>query len=171
MPPALVPKRVEDFIFYYYAKLVMAPSAGFKANYRFVIDAYKRLRSGRIHISDYDREIQRLAQQRDRCAYCQKKTIALEPSEVVPRSMGGPIGMHNQVLACTPCRRSKEGRDLLDWWRNTMGRHHDDLPRVPAGLYLKQAYEAHRVHFTLGEKCTDLAQLFSILPPSAPGMA
>lgn len=60
MPPRAVPKRVRDFILYYYAKLVIAPSAGEKGNYRFVMDRFKRLTSGEISMSDYDREIQKL---------------------------------------------------------------------------------------------------------------
>jgi len=51
--------------------------------------------------------------------------------------------------------------DLVEWWRTVKRQHHDTLPRVPIGLYLKLAYERHTVDFTLGEKCTDLAQLFA----------
>ncbi len=163
MPPPLVPKRVEDFIFYYYAKLVIAPSAGYPKNYRFIVDSYKKLRAGEIRMSDYERELQRLARQPGVCAYCGKREHNVAPSEVVPRSMGGPIGIHNQVLACERCQGSKEGRDLVDWWRNVMGRHHDTLPRVPAGLYLKLAHEAHQINFSLRARCTDLAQLFRLL--------
>ena len=30
--------------------------------------------------------------------------------------------------------------------------HHDTLPRVPVGLYLKLVFELHTVNFTLAEK-------------------
>ena len=163
MPAPFVRRRVEDFIFYYYAKLVIAPSAGFEGHYRFVVDAYKRLKAGEIHMSDYERELLRLAQQPRLCTYCGARDQEVEPSEIIPRSLGGPVGIHNLVLACRPCAASKEGRDLVDWWRNVMGRHHDTLPRVPTGLYLKLAYEFHHVNFTLRAKCTDLAQVFQLL--------
>lgn len=87
----------------------------------------------------------------------------LAPSEVVPKSMGGPIGIHNVVMACPPCSKSKEGRDLVQWWRDVRKQGHNTLPRVPKGQYLKLAFEMHRVNFTLREECTDLAQLFTIL--------
>jgi len=163
LPASLVPRRVEDFILYYYAKLVIAPSAGFAKNYRFVVDEYKKLRNGEIRMSDYDRELLHLAQQPSVCSYCGCKDAEAKPSEIVPRSLGGPIGIHNLVMACQKCRESKEGRDLVDWWQNVLGRHHDDLPRLPAGLYLKLAYEAHKINFSLGAKCTDLAQVFPML--------
>lgn len=160
MPPPLVPKRVEDIIFYYYAKLVIAPSSGFAKNYRFVIDAYKKLKSGKLRMSDYDRELHRLAGQPGLCAYCGDRVVNTIASQVVPASRGGPIGIHNQVLACRECAQSKEEMDLVDWWRNVRGQHHDTLPRVPIGLYLKLAYERHKVRFTLGDECSDLTQLF-----------
>lgn len=163
MPAPFVPRRVEDFIFYYYAKLVIAPSSGFRKNYRFIVDTYKRLRLGEIRMSDYDRELLHLSQQTDSCAYCGKPGSNLLPSEIVPRSMGGPIGIHNLVMACPSCHKSKEGRDLVQWWRDVRRQHHDTLPRVPVGLYLKVAFELHAVNFTLGEKCADLADLFSLL--------
>lgn len=162
MPAPFLPKRVEDFIFYYYAKLVIAPSAGFKKNYRFVVDTYKRLKAGEIRMSDYDRELLHLAQQSDSCAYCGRSGANLKPSEVVPRSIGGPIGIHNLVMACPSCYKSKEGKDLVQWWREVRREHHDTLPRVPAGLYLKLAFELHKVNFTLGEECSDLAHLFAL---------
>jgi hypothetical protein len=151
---------VEDFILYYYAKLVIAPSAGFEGNYRFIVDTYKRLKGGEIRMSDYDRELLHLAQQPNLCAYCGCANARVVPSEVVPRPLGGPIGVHNQVLACSRCAESKGERDLVDWWRNVRGGHHDTLPRIPTGLYLKIAYEAHQVNFSLREHCTDLGQLF-----------
>jgi hypothetical protein len=165
MPAAFVRKQVEDFIFYYYAKLVIAPSAGFKGNYRFVVDAYKRLKAGTIRMSDYDRELVRLAEQSGVCAYCGTNGEVC-PSQIVPQSLGGPVGIHNLVLACEKCDQSKNGRDLVDWWRHGLGRSHDTLPRIAIGLYLKIAYEFHRINFTLNEKCTDLVQLFPILAKS-----
>lgn len=70
MPSRAVPRPVGDFILYYYAKLVIAPSAGQAENHRFIIDRYQRLKSGEIRMSSYDREIQKLAQQSGECAFC-----------------------------------------------------------------------------------------------------
>ncbi|GIW70825.1 MAG: hypothetical protein KatS3mg102_0367 [Planctomycetota bacterium] len=159
MPSPAVPRTVGDFILYYYAKLVIAVSAGQKANYRFIIDQYKRLKSGEIRMSEYDREIQKLAQQPGLCVFCGSQGTTV-PVEVVPRRLGGPVGMQNLVHACDECARSKDDKDLVTWWCDELGRNKDDLPRIPAGLFLKMAYERHTVAFTLKRRCTDIREIW-----------
>jgi hypothetical protein len=155
MPSRAVPRTVGDYILYYYAKLVIAPSAGEPKNYRFIIDRYKRLKSGEIQMSDYDREIQKLAQQPGVCVFCGKQcnTVLVE---VVPRGLGGPVGIHNLVHACPQCAASKGEKDLLAWWCDALGQDKDELPRIPAGLFLKMAYERHTVGFSLQNVCDDI---------------
>jgi hypothetical protein len=159
LPSAVVPKRIRDFILYYYAKLVIAPSSGHKGNYKFIIDRYKRLVSGEISMSDYDREIQKLAQQPGTCVFCNspKGNVVVE---VIPRRLGGPIGLQNAVYACEACAKSKSEMDLLEWWCVRLGRDKDELPRVPAGLFLKMAYERHAIEFTLKRGCNDIRELW-----------
>lgn len=161
MPPALVPERVEDIIFYYYAKLVIAPSAGFKGNYRFIVDTYQRLRRGEIHMSDYERELLHLATTPGMCSYCGRRDTEVQPNHVVARERGGPIGMHNLVLACPECAASKGSNDLVYWWCRVLGRERDAVPRVPLGLYLKLAHEFHHVNFTLAERCAELGEVLA----------
>ncbi len=106
MPSKAVPRTIGDFILYYYAKLVIATSSGESGNYRFIIDRYKRLKSAEIQMSDYDREIQKLAQQPDLCAFCGKvghTTVV----ELVPRCFGGPG--RSQPSSCLPRMRSLQG--------------------------------------------------------------
>lgn len=162
MPAPFVPRKVKDFIFYYYSKLVIAPPAGFAGNYKFIVDAYKRLKSGKMQMSDYDREILHLAQSGDICVYCNAAGVGIEPSEVVPKRLSGPIGIHNMVMVCDPCRKSKGDQDLVTWWVNILERPLDTLPRAPIGLYLKIAYEVHQINFSLDERCEDLGQLFPV---------
>jgi len=164
MPPSLVPRRVEDIIFYYYSKLVIARSAGFDGNYGFIIGKYRQLKAGSIRLSDYDHELEKLAEQTEFCSYCQKRDRNLMPSEIVPRQRGGPIGVHNLVLACRACYHSKGTLDLIEWWLAS-GRDLDKIPRIPIGLYLKLAYEAHQINFTLGVRCNDLTDLFPSARP------
>lgn len=159
MPPRSVPKTAVDFIYYYYAKLVIAPSAGQAGNYRFIMDRYKHLRSGSMHMSDYDREIQRLARRTGICAYCEKRDSTI-PTEVVPRKLGGPIGIHNLVHACRPCSVLKANRDLIEWWCQELEREIDELPRIPIGLYLKLTYERRAIEFSLRKPCEDIGQLW-----------
>jgi len=159
MPSRAVPRRIGDFILYYYAKLVIAPSAGEPKNYRFIIDRYKRLKSGEIQMSDYDREIQKLAQQPGVCVFCGRecKTVLVE---VVPRGLGGPVGIHNLVHACPQCAASKDDKELLAWWCGDLGLDKDDLPRIPAGLFLKLAYEQHTVGFRLQKACNNIRDIW-----------
>jgi len=161
MPPPFVPKKVEDIIYYYYAKLVIAPSAGFEKNYGFIIDTYKRLKSGDIEMSHYDREIQRIAETSDKCAFCGIKSNSCKPVHVVSQSLGVPPGMHNLVMACENCANSKKGKDFIHWWCKELKRPRDEAPRVPLGLYLKIAYEMNKINFTLKKKCKNLEEVFS----------
>lgn len=159
MPAAAVPRTMGDFILYYYAKLVIAPSAGEAANYRFIMDRYKRLKTGEILMSDYDREIQKLAQQPGTCVFCGVRADTV-PVEVIPRDLGGRIGVHNLVHACGRCAKSKGDQNLVEWWCDTLGRDKDELPRIPAGLFLKLAYERHTVAFGLKRKYENIRQIW-----------
>jgi hypothetical protein len=159
MPSRAVPRKVRDFILYYYAKLVIAPSAGEAKNYRFIMDRYRRLKAGELRISDYDREIERARAQRGLCAFCGARAPTV-PAAIVPPSLGGPVGVHNLVHACRSCARSKDDKDLVRWWCDDLGRDKDDLPRVPIGLFLKLAYERHVVSFTLERPCHDIREIW-----------
>jgi len=163
MPPPFVPKRVEDIIYYYYAKLVIAPSAGFEKNYGFIIDTYKRLKSGEIEMSHYDREIERIAKTSNECAFCGSRSRKCQPVHVVPKSLGIPPGMHNLVIACEHCSKSKQDKDLIYWWCKELGKPRDDVPRIPLGLYLKIAYEMNKINFNLKKKCNSLAEVFDYI--------
>lgn len=160
MPARFVPRRVGDFILYYYAKLVIARSAGFEGNYRFIVDTYRRLKRGEIFMSDYHRELLHMAQDPNRCNLCGGRTTELKPVHIVPRHLGGPTGIHNLVTACSTCAESKDEKDLVKWWCKELGRPRDELPRVPIGLYLKIAHEIHTTHFTLKRPCQSLEHLF-----------
>jgi len=159
MPPAVVARTVRDFILYYYAKLVIAPSAGLSKNYRFIVDCYRRLKKGEMTISEYDREIQKIASQPDTCVFCNARETTI-PVSVVPRSLGGPVGLHNLVYACLRCAKSKNETDLFVWWCDRLGRDKDEMPRVPAGLFLKLAYEKHTVEFSLDRPCRDIREIW-----------
>ena len=139
MPPPSIPRRVEDIIFYYYAKLVIAPSAGFKGNYGFIINAYGRLKSGEIRMSDYERELLHIASMPNICAFCGSRCAKYQITHVVSKSFGVQAGMHNIVYACEVCNTSKGEKDLVEWWCNDLKRPRDELPRVPLGRTSLQA--------------------------------
>ena len=163
MPPPSVPRRVEDIIFYYYAKLVVAPSSGFKGNYGFIIHAYKRLKSGEIRMSDYERELLHIANMPNICVFCGCKCDECQTTHIVPRSLGIQSGMHNIVHACEMCAKSKSEKDFVEWWCIYLKRPRDELPRVPLGLYLKTAYDIHKINFSLRKPCQGLEKLLTVL--------
>jgi len=163
MPPPSIPRRVEDIIFYYYAKLIIAPSAGLKGNYRFIIHTYKRLKSGEIRMSDYERELFHLANMPNICAFCGSTSARCQTTHLVSKSIDVRPGIHNLVYACESCNISKGQKDLVEWWCNELKKPRDELPRVPLGLYLKIAYELHKINFSLGKSCQSLEKLFSLL--------
>jgi len=163
MPPPFVPRRVEDIIFYYYAKLVIAPSSGFKSNYGFIIDTYKRLKSGDIQMSDYERELLHLANMPDICVFCGATSKGCSTSHVIPRFYGVEPGMHNVVYACKTCGASKGEKDVVGWWCKDLKRPRDELPRVPVGLFLKIVHDLHKVNFTLKNSCSELEHLLTAL--------
>jgi len=163
VPPPSVPRRVEDIIFYYYAKLVIAPSAGFKGNYGFIINAYKRLKSGEIQMSDYETELLYIASKPNICAFCGSKCDSYRTTHIVCKSLAVQPGMHNIIYVCEACHASKGEKDFVQWWRKDLERPRDELPRVPLGLYLKIAYELHRINFSLRKTCQGLEELFTAL--------
>jgi hypothetical protein len=143
--------------------LVIAPSAGFKGNYRFIIDSYKRLKSGEKTMSDYERELLHLANMKNICAFCGSACVKPQITHVVSRSFGVKPGMHNMVYSCEACAISKGEKDLIEWWRKDLERPRDELPRVPLGLYLKIAYELHKINFSLKKSCESLEKLLRAL--------
>ena len=167
MPPPYVEKKVENIIYYYYAKLVIAPSAGFKNNYGFIINAYKALKSGELLMSDYEREIFLIAQDQTVCAFCECEERKLLTVHVVPRMFGVPPGIHNFVYACPDCSDSKKEKDLVEWWCADLGKPRDEIPRVPLGIYLKIAYELNKINFSLKKPCKRLGDVYSYVKQSS----
>jgi hypothetical protein len=157
MPPRWVEPIARNVILYYYAKLVIAPSSGLAGNYGFINDRYLALADGRIRMSDYDRELERLAADTS-CVFC--GNVGVHIVSLVRRDprFQATLGIQNKVRACAECERSREEKDLVAWWEAT-GRDLNDLPRVPAGLYLKIAYHVREVTGRLRERCRDLREV------------
>jgi len=114
-------------------------------------------------MSQYDREVERAARELGRCVFCDALGETV-PVTLVPRHLGGPIGVHNLVQACRQCAESKGEKDLFVWWCDELRRDKDDMPRIPAGLFLKLAYEKHSVEFGLGRPCEDIRQIWNGAP-------
>lgn len=157
MPPRWVDPVAKNVIFYYYAKLVIAPSSGLARNYGFISDRYEALLDGRIRMSDYDRELQHLAADTS-CVFCGAPGVNVVSLVRRDARYQATLGMQNKVRACRECETSRGGDDVVAWWQAT-GRDLDDFPRVPAGLYLKIAYHVREVTGRLRERCRDLREV------------
>lgn len=116
MPSSFIPKKIEEFIYYYFAKLVITPSAGFPLNYRFIISTYKKLKAKEILLSDYYREIDLMLKEYDnKCIFCESYSINLVPTNIVSRMWDIPLGMQNIVMVCKGRKESKGDKNLIRW--------------------------------------------------------
>lgn len=162
MPPPYV-KKEGQVIHYYYSKLVIAPSSGMAGNFGFIIDRYKALERGDIQMSDYDRELWlKETTPQSTCAYC-GASGKLVADHIIPLAISGPDSVHNIVRACQDCNAGKSDRDLIEWWDSThadrLGPASTSLPRLPAGIYLKFAYDWLKLHNRLELPAKDLGDL------------
>jgi hypothetical protein len=100
MPPKAV-RTLRDLLFWQYAKII-SDSAGFgKDNYRFIMDRFRRLRSGEIEWSTSIREWIHEQESPNACIYC-GATGDLTVEHMIPLSRGGPDHPDNAVMACPP---------------------------------------------------------------------
>lgn len=89
----------------------------------------------------------------------------LTQDHVISCDNGAPNAMHNVVWACQRCNSSRGSKDLIAWWDETYGRGikgmgtRGCLPRLPAGIYLKLAYDWHKVNHSLDYPARELSDL------------
>lgn len=151
MPPAAV-KTIRDLIFWQYAKIIAASSGMGKNNYRFIMDRFRRLKSGEISWSGSIREYVKEREHPGECIYCgSRENLTLD--HLIPLSRGGPDTPDNAVMACRSCNSSKGSRGVYEWY-GLEGR--DSLPRVVEGKYLKLLYRLHEEKGTLNVGREDL---------------
>ena len=156
MPPPQI-KTVEDVIYYYYAKLIIASAAQCVGQYGFIIDQYNQLKAGKRKMSDYDREIRKQMESENKCVYCGNDSSVMD--HVIPKAINAPDCAHNIVKSCQHCNSSKGDKDLIDWWVNHLKKDKDSLPRIPIGIYLKFSYDWHKINHTLGNPARSLFDL------------
>jgi len=135
MPPAAV-KTLRDLIYWQYAKII-SESAGFgKKNYGFVMDRFKKLRSGEIEWSSSIREWIHEKEKPNQCIYCGtggKLTV----EHMIPLSRGGPDHPDNAIWVCTKCNSAKGDKRLYEFF--SLEKRYQ-IPRIAEGKYLKLLY-------------------------------
>ena len=154
MPPHAV-KTIRDLIFWQYAKIIAASAGVGKRNYGFVMDRYKKLRSGDIEWSGSIREWVRERELPNACIYC-GASEGLSTDHLIPKSRRGPDIPDNAVVSCMACNSSKGARGVYEWYHLE---RKDEVPRVAEGKYLKLLYQLHDGMGTLDAGRTDLERL------------
>lgn len=145
LPPKNV-KTVRELVYWEYAKLIAGSAVGDRKNYGFVMNAYNKLKEGKLHPSTILRENQKLVKEgADTCAYCSCKEN-LQWEHIIPRSRGGPDTIDNMVLCCPKCNQSKSDKDPYEWYGE---KRKYEIPRIVLGKYLKLIYESHEKAGTL----------------------
>ena len=152
MPPSAV-KSIGDLIFWQYAKIISESAGVGERNYRFVMNRFKKLQSGKIHWSTSIREYIKEHESADVCGYCgAKEKLTLE--HILPTSRGGPDDPDNALWVCRSCNSSKGSKRLYEWF-GLEGRY--DVPRIAEGKYLKLLSALHEEAGTIGFK--DISKL------------
>lgn len=136
MPPKAV-KTLQDLLYWQYSKII-SESAGFgKNNYRFIMDRYKKLKSGEIEWSTSIREWIHERENQDQCIYC-GELGNLTVEHMIPRSRGGPDHPDNAVWVCSACNTRKGDKRLYEYYGLDS---RNELPRIAEGKYLKLLYQ------------------------------
>jgi hypothetical protein len=153
LPPAAI-RTINDLIFWQYSKII-ANSAGFgKSNYGFIMDRFKKLRSGEINWSTSIREYIKEREQTNKCIYCDSETD-LTLDHILPSIRGGPDDPDNAVWVCQKCNSSKGSKRLYEWYELE---NRNCIPRIAEGKYLKLLYELHKETGTINSRSIDLCQ-------------
>jgi hypothetical protein len=139
-PPAAV-KTIRELIYWEYAKLI-AKSAGFDKNYRFIMSRYMKLKNKQIHISDISKD--------DEAALLKERECEdLSIDHIIPLKRGGFLAdiSSNKILCCKTCNSSKLDKDIFEWYYTV--KKEEQIPRLVWSKYLKLVWEFHSMNRTL----------------------
>jgi len=154
MPPPAV-KTIRDLIFWQYAKIISESAGPGKKQYAFVMNRFKKLKTGEIEWSGAIREYIRERELPDQCLYC-GSSENLSYDHLIARNRNGPDIPDNVVLCCRTCNSSKGDRGVYEWFQ--LDRRYE-VPRIVEGKYLKLLYQLHQENGTLTAGRTDLDRL------------
>jgi hypothetical protein len=140
MPPAAV-RNLRDLLYWQYAKIIAASAGMGKRQWAFIMDRFKKLRSGEIawdSIREYVKEREDL----DHCVYCGREGD-LTLDHLFPRAFRGPQDEKNAAWVCPSCNASKGSRRLYEYWTSKGGLKAAkyDVPRLAEGKYLKLLHD------------------------------
>jgi 5-methylcytosine-specific restriction endonuclease McrA len=144
LPPAAV-RTVRDLLYWQYAKIISNSAGAGKTNYGFIMDRFKKLKSGSIQWSSSIREYVKEHEEPGLCVYCGARGV-LTIEHMLPRARTGPDIPENAVWVCASCNSKKGSKRLYEWYGLE---NRNALPRIAEGKYLKLLYSLHEKHGTL----------------------
>jgi hypothetical protein len=145
-PPPTAVKTIRELIYWEYAKLI-AHSAGFEGNYRFIMSRYMQLKNGKMKWSRLEDDVMEFMTKGERiCFYCGSKGD-LTNDHLIPLCKGGPDNPINIVPACKHCNSSKLDKDIFEWY--FLEKKKESVPKEVWKRYLKLVYDHHTYHRTI----------------------
>lgn len=169
MPPKAV-QTIRELIYWTYAEQVIAPSAGFAKNYRFIMSRYEKLKKGEMNWSSIQMDLKQeeLGKYDEKCcAYC-GSVGDLSHEHLIPLHRHGPDLAENRVLACRSCNSSKRDKDIFEWYGVA---RKEEVPGHVLSKYLKLVYKYHEELGTLDQNdlnrdgelnVRDLGEIFKV---------
>jgi hypothetical protein len=151
LPPSAV-RTVGDLLYWQYAKIISNSAGEGKSNYGFIMDRFKKLRSGEIQWSSSIREYVKEHDETGTCVYCGSGG-GLTLEHILPRARGGPDVPENAVWVCASCNSRKGSKRLYEWYGMES---RNELPRIAEGKYLKLLHSLHETRGTLAAVPSDL---------------
>ncbi len=139
MPPSWV-KTVEDWIFYQYAKYVLARAIRDKEgkiksmkelekkHFGQIVRSFNELKSGKVHMTPLLNDEKKFVELGHECFYCGELNATTE-DHIIPRDVIGKMAepSYNIVWACKSCNSSKGKKEFISWFKSKFGE--DTLPR------------------------------------------
>jgi HNH endonuclease len=139
MPPPNVPKIAKCYLHYFYAKHCLAPLAGRDRVWGYIINRYQRMETGEIPFDTADSKLLSWLSSHRKCLFCQN------PTRARARMISSVESAFNTVPFCPKCQKSKGEEQVWDWWVTRLGNRKSILPNLPVALWLRMAYERHRL--------------------------
>lgn len=161
-------QTIKDLLYYQYAKLVAKSTYNIldgetinQRYYGFIKSAFRGFIHGNKSWSEITKEDTQLAESDNKCDYCGTNEGELQQEPIISKSLKIKPScstceriqtIHNHVLACTECNRSKGLLGLYEFYHKAYPEvkwFYDIIPKLIEKKYLKTIYYCHECAGTL----------------------
>lgn len=179
--PDIEVEKIQDLIFYQYAKIIARRAFSAKngrdaknRHYGFIKKTFRELKNGIKSWSDIIREDWQFVESERKCIYCgsnrnlHKEHIVPKSLNIKPGCMTCTViqGIHNQVWACEQCNFSKGTLGLYEFFKLKYPQEkkfYDLIPPLLEKKYLKTIYNCHKCAGTLDKGDLDGDKVLTVL--------